>query len=98
MIVYSHEEGLMKPAPAVFRIACDRLGVRPEETAFLDDLAGHVEAATALGMHAIRFLDNAAGDRGTGGDAQEPVAAIKGGCRARCSWRSHRIVASSPAS
>jgi putative hydrolase of the HAD superfamily len=33
--------------------------VRPEESVFLDDVAGHVEAARALGMKAVLYEDNA---------------------------------------
>lgn len=59
VVVYSHEEGVAKPDPAFFAVVCDRLGVGPAETAFLDDVAGHVDAARALGMTAIQFQDNA---------------------------------------
>ena len=55
LIVYSHEEGIAKPDPRIFQRTCERLGVRPDETVFLDDFAGHVAAARALGMHAIVF-------------------------------------------
>lgn len=58
-VVYSHEEGVAKPDPAFFAVVCDRLGVGPAETVFLDDVAGHVDAARALGMTAIQFQDNA---------------------------------------
>jgi FMN phosphatase YigB (HAD superfamily) len=36
-IVYSHEVGVRKPDPAIYLLACERLGVRPEEAVFLDD-------------------------------------------------------------
>lgn len=57
VIVYSHEEGLVKPDPRFFALACARLGVSPAEVVFLDDVRGHVEAARALGMTAIHFVD-----------------------------------------
>jgi epoxide hydrolase-like predicted phosphatase len=56
-VVYSHEEGLMKPAPAIYQIACDRLGVSPERAVLLDDTQANVDGALAVGMRAIRFLD-----------------------------------------
>jgi epoxide hydrolase-like predicted phosphatase len=52
-IVYSHEEGMAKPDPRIYRITCERLAVTPEETLFLDDRRANVEAARALGMHAL---------------------------------------------
>jgi epoxide hydrolase-like predicted phosphatase len=57
-LVYSHEVGCMKPDPAIYRIACDRLGVAPEEALLLDDLQANVEGARAAGMQAITFVDN----------------------------------------
>ncbi len=52
-IVYSHEVGLAKPDPAVFRLTEERLGVGPDEIVFLDDHDGHVAAARRLGWHAV---------------------------------------------
>jgi FMN phosphatase YigB (HAD superfamily) len=52
-IVYSHEVGLAKPDPAVFALTARRLGVRPEEIVFLDDVPGHVEAARVAGWHGV---------------------------------------------
>src|SRR5947207_7638108 len=46
-IVYSHECGIAKPDPRCYALVCDRLGVRPEETVFVDDHAPNVEAARA---------------------------------------------------
>jgi putative hydrolase of the HAD superfamily len=54
-IIISAEEGVAKPDPRIFRIALDRLGVQPEQAVFVDDTAGHVEAARAVGMRAIQF-------------------------------------------
>lgn len=59
MIIYSHEIGVAKPDLRSYAIACERLGVRPHEVVFLDDVEGHIAAATAYGLHAIRFHDNA---------------------------------------
>lgn len=52
-LVYSHEVGLQKPDPAVFRLAAERLGVAPEEIVFVDDHAAHVEGARSVGMAAV---------------------------------------------
>jgi len=43
------ELGVAKPDPAVFRLVCGRLGVRPGQCGFVDDTAGHVAAAEGGG-------------------------------------------------
>jgi epoxide hydrolase-like predicted phosphatase len=58
-IVYSHEAGVRKPDPAIYLLACEQLGVRPEEVVFLDDKEVAVEGARAVGMSAVLFRDNA---------------------------------------
>jgi putative hydrolase of the HAD superfamily len=57
--IYSHEEGVRKPDPRIYALACERLGCRPEEIVFLDDVEPNVAAARAHGIHAILFRDNA---------------------------------------
>ena len=52
-IVYSHEVGLLKPDPRIFSLAAERLGVRPEEVVYLDDVEGHVAAARSVGFRAV---------------------------------------------
>lgn len=59
VIIYSHEEGYLKPDPQIYRIACDRLDVAPESAIFLDDVDENVEGARAIGMNAIAFRTNA---------------------------------------
>jgi putative hydrolase of the HAD superfamily len=56
-IVYSHEVGLAKPDPAVYLLVCERLGVRPDETVFVDDRLPAVEAAEAVGMAGVVHSD-----------------------------------------
>jgi len=58
-IIYSHEEGMEKPDPVFYRLACDRLGVAGEEILFVDDTEGHVAAAEAVGMRGVVFRDTA---------------------------------------
>ncbi len=60
VIVYSHEVGLAKPDPAVFRLTEERLGVAASEIVFLDDKVGHVKAARELGWHAVHHIETAA--------------------------------------
>lgn len=52
-IVDSHEVGMRKPNPAIYRHTLDLLGAAAERTAFLDDLPANVQAASALGLHGI---------------------------------------------
>ena len=52
-VIYSHEVGLAKPDPAIFALACERVGAAPGEVAFVDDTPGIVDAARAFGMHAF---------------------------------------------
>ena len=54
-VVSSHDVGLAKPDPAIFRAALDRLGAAAAETVFVDDLIGHVEAARDLGFTGVHF-------------------------------------------
>jgi epoxide hydrolase-like predicted phosphatase len=59
LIVYSHEVGMSKPDPRIYLLTCERLGVRPAETVFLDDAELAVDGARAVGMQALLFEDNA---------------------------------------
>lgn len=54
-IVVSGEERLVKPDPAIFRLAAARCGREPGDIVFIDDSRGNVEAARALGFQAIHF-------------------------------------------
>ncbi|GII58628.1 haloacid dehalogenase [Planotetraspora thailandica] len=58
-IVYSHEVGMSKPDRRIYELTCERLGVLPEETVFLDDVEAYVEGAREAGIHAVLFKDNA---------------------------------------
>jgi putative hydrolase of the HAD superfamily len=57
LIIISSEEHYHKPQPEIFRIALDRLGLRPEEVVFIDDGSRYIASAQALGMYAIQFRD-----------------------------------------
>ena len=54
-VVISAEEGVMKPDPRIYRIALDRLGVRAEESIFVDDVLANIQGAAALGLHGVHF-------------------------------------------
>lgn len=53
--ILSHELGLRKPDPAIYRAALKLSGTKPEETVFVDDLKPNVASAQKLGMIAIRY-------------------------------------------
>jgi epoxide hydrolase-like predicted phosphatase len=55
VVVYSHEEGMEKPDPRIYRLAAQRLGVPPEEAIFLDDREACVAGARDVGMTAVLF-------------------------------------------
>ena len=56
-IVVSGDERLVKPDPAIYRLALDRFGLQSGEAVFVDDNAANVESAATLGIHAILFTD-----------------------------------------
>jgi putative hydrolase of the HAD superfamily len=58
-IVYSHESGMAKPDPRIYALVCERLGARPGETVFLDNVEQHVAGAHDVGIHAVHYRDNA---------------------------------------
>lgn len=55
VVVDSSEVGMRKPDPAIYELACERLGVLPDRAAFVDDLHVNVEGARAVGLTAIQF-------------------------------------------
>lgn len=58
LLIYSHEEGIVKPERRIFELTCERLGVQPAEIVFLDDVEANVAAARELGIQAILFREN----------------------------------------
>ena len=50
----SHEMGMMKPDPAVFRHVIRSIGTTPDRLLFLDDLDENVRSARSAGMRAER--------------------------------------------
>ena len=54
VVIESAKVGLRKPDARIYRMACEALDVRPEESAFLDDIGANLKGARALGMTTIR--------------------------------------------
>jgi putative hydrolase of the HAD superfamily len=57
VFVCSSYLGVMKPAPAIFRIALDLVQRDPAEVLMIDDRPLNTEAAARAGMHVIHFRD-----------------------------------------
>ncbi len=55
-VIESSKEGIRKPDPRIYTLACDRLGVQPDQTVYLDDLGINLKPARALGMHTIKVV------------------------------------------
>lgn len=53
--VWSYELRVAKPDPAIYEYVLAKLGMRPEETLFLDDKPVNIETAHALGMKGLVF-------------------------------------------
>ena len=58
--IISGFEGVMKPGPEIFQLACDRFGLAPGDALFIDDSAKNIAAAESLGFHVLHFTDPAA--------------------------------------
>lgn len=56
-IVVSGDEKLVKPDPAIFRLALRRFGLAAEDALFVDDNAANVAGAEAVGIRAHHFRD-----------------------------------------
>ena len=56
-VLESRVLGVRKPDPRFYELACETLGVRPDECVFLDDLGVNLKPARALGMQTIKVTD-----------------------------------------
>jgi epoxide hydrolase-like predicted phosphatase len=52
-IVISGDVGMHKPEPAIYMLGAERLGLRPEECVFVDDLRENCQGAEEVGMTAV---------------------------------------------
>ena len=46
-------EGLRKPDPRIYKLAIDRLGVKPNDVLFMDDSLQNIDAAKGIGIETI---------------------------------------------
>jgi len=51
----SGDLGLRKPSAEIYRLAADRLGVRPQDVVFVDDRLRNLDAAKAVGFSTVLF-------------------------------------------
>jgi len=57
VIVESSVEGVRKPDPRIYEIACGRMDIAPDTCIFLDDLGINLKPAKARGMTTIKVID-----------------------------------------
>jgi len=57
LFMNSSEEELEKPDSRIYMLACQKLGVKPEECVFIDDTEENVLAANKLGMVGLVYKD-----------------------------------------
>lgn len=57
VIVNSGIEGTRKPEARIYELTLERLGASAQECLFVDDIDANCEAARALGIHAIQFVE-----------------------------------------
>ena len=58
-VIESSKEGIRKPNPRIYAMACERVGVEPSEVLYLDDLGINLKPAKAMGMTTIKVLTEA---------------------------------------
>ena len=56
VVVGSAYEKVMKPNPAIYAAALDRLGITGPEAVFVDDFAHNIAGAEALGIRGIHYV------------------------------------------
>ena len=57
VIIESSIVGVRKPDQRIYELACEQLGVQPDEIVFLDDLGVNLKPAAQMGMTTIKVID-----------------------------------------
>lgn len=57
VVVVSGEVGWDKPAPEIYTMTAEKLGVLPEECLFIDDVPSFTDAAAAIGMQTLTYVN-----------------------------------------
>ena len=58
-VIESSVEGIRKPNPEIYKLACQRISVEPDKCLFIDDLGINLKPAKELGMKTIKVLNEA---------------------------------------
>ncbi|MBV9680930.1 MAG: HAD-IA family hydrolase, partial [Solirubrobacterales bacterium] len=63
-VVISGEAGIRKPAPAIYRLGAERVGLDPKACVFVEDLPFNLPPAAELGMATVhhRAADETIGE------------------------------------
>jgi len=70
-VIESSKIGIRKPDPEIYRLACEQVGVEPQDVVYLDDLGINLKPARAMGMTTLKV-----GDSGPAIDELEKVLEI----------------------
>ena len=54
-VVLSSEVGMIKPEPAIYELAAQRLGLEPGECIMIDDLVANIDGAKSTGMQGVVY-------------------------------------------
>jgi epoxide hydrolase-like predicted phosphatase len=57
-VVISGEVGIRKPAPEIYELGAERIGVEPSACVFVDDLPFNLEPAAELGMETVHHTSS----------------------------------------
>uniref|UniRef100_A0A674GDB8 Aminoglycoside phosphotransferase domain-containing protein n=1 Tax=Taeniopygia guttata TaxID=59729 RepID=A0A674GDB8_TAEGU len=57
VMVESHQEGMPRPNPGIYKLCLERLGVQPQESILLDSSSQNLKAAAQLGMKTVKVDD-----------------------------------------
>ena len=55
VLVFSCEEGMMKPERRIYELTLERLSSQVESSVFIDDRLDYIQGAKDMGLHAILF-------------------------------------------
>lgn len=56
VFIESSVEGVRKPDPVIYELACERLAITPDQAIFLDDIGANLKPARQLGMTTIKVV------------------------------------------
>jgi len=57
VVIESSKVGMRKPNPKIYELACQKMGIKPVEAVYLDDLGINLKPARALGMTTIKVIN-----------------------------------------